>query len=227
MLVKLGNYIVDSKNKESIAKVVKEHLNRHMSAEYIDTKSGGFDSDRVDAHELILNTNLYRKFGFSCAYSTVETPYGQYCNNEKSVYKNAKRIYEELNEIEKICRERDAIESCGEPESNLSEISLDFPEDKESNITDAKKEKIAQAKECFGKMELSLDITDEEMFFLYRELFHEYFRTGGFNASAAKYQLIEKGKLAKAREKYKYFETKYAEVAKIEIEKAKKDYYEM
>lgn len=152
MLIKLGEdngrnkaYVIDSKDKEALLKVITEYVNQSMRIELIATKSGGFTSTSAMARECILNYEKeYRTWHENIAYYKV----GNMCNNEITAYKWASKLYTIFSEIEKELPES-SIQNIDIAISDLSNIVLKF---QEYEVFEKYREQIQQAKKEFENL---------------------------------------------------------------------------
>lgn len=149
MLIKLGEdngrnkaYIIDSKDKEALLKVISEYLNQYMRIELIATKSGGFTTTGAKARECILDYKKeYRTWYENIAYYKLDNM----CNSELTAYKWASKLYSIFSEIEKELPES-SIQNIDIAISDLNDIVLNFPE---YEVFEKYKEQIQQAKKEF------------------------------------------------------------------------------
>lgn len=149
MLIKLGEdngrrkaYIIDSKDKEALLKVISEYLNQYMRIELIATKSGGFITTGANARECILDYKKeYRTWYENIVYHKLD----DMCSCEITAYKWASKLYTIFSEIEKELPES-SIQNIDIAISDLSDIVLNF---QEYEVFEKYKNQIQQAKKEF------------------------------------------------------------------------------
>lgn len=225
MLVRLGDYVVDTKNKESLLKIAREYLNRYVSYELLDTEGGVYESDLPNAIELVRGTPkgvLIRRSGsINLKHSGVSTPYGYCCDRELSWYKIAALLYRTFEELEKECAMYDILRDCGLSESDLSSVGIVL----KKPVVEVDEKKVEAARNALKQLGVDYELTDDELEFLYVDVFHKYLKHEcNCDFSRYKFALIDNGELENAKQKYLYMKNRFPGLREQVVSDAKKRY---
>jgi hypothetical protein len=220
---KAKSYIIDSKDKDAIFRIVK-YFSGAVYVEYIDTICGKRWFRNGCERLLIQNTDYFHDAGFTFYdLGLVQTPYGRIHSNELALYEASYLLSKTFQEVEAAAMEVNSFCDSGEtvtpfdllPVSSTKKVPKSVPY----------KDKVVDPQAVLDAIDYREILEEDELEFLYTNFLHHFFKDyRNPNLSDAAYPLLECGELEKVREEYKYFKETYPQVEASEIQKAKQKF---